>query len=292
MTAPEDTDVKALSSLIPRTIGPWLSEADEVFDAETIFDYINGSGEVYRSYNMRLVLARRFHKDGKPDIVVDLFDMGSSEDAFGVFTHDLDGEDAKIGQGSTYKGGLLSFWKDRYFGSVYAEEETPETKDLVLELGRQIAAAIPREGSMPSLLSALPPEGLDAKLVRFFHNHLVLNYHFFVADTNILLLDQTTDAVLALYGVPKDGARLLLVDYGDTAKAGAARDSFSGAYMPESAEKGIVRTEDGKWTAVRTAGSVVAVVFDAGSETEAAAVLDGAEAALMKGRSPKGGSLI
>ena len=39
-------------------------------------------------------MARRFHKDGKPDIVVDAFDMGSSEDAFGVFTHDLDGEDA------------------------------------------------------------------------------------------------------------------------------------------------------------------------------------------------------
>lgn len=290
MTALDDKDVKALSSLIPQTIGPWLSEADEVFDAETIFDYIDGSGEVYRSYNMKLVLARRFHKDGKPDIVVDLFDMGSAADAFGVFTHDLDGENTGIGQGSTYKGGLLSFWKDRYFGSVYAEEETPETKGLVLELGRMIAAAIPREGGKPALLSALPSEGLDTKLVRYFHNHLVLNYHFFVADTNILLLDQTTNVILAPYGGKEERSHLLVIDYGDATAAAAARDSFSKSYMPESAEKGIVRTENGKWTAVRTLGSVVAVAFDAKSKSAATARLDEAAAALKKQDSPTGGS--
>ncbi|MGZ5499403.1 MAG: DUF6599 family protein, partial [Candidatus Aminicenantales bacterium] len=103
-TVPE---ARLLASYIPITAGPWLSEADQVFDARTIFDYIDGAGEVYRSYNMKLLVSRRFHKDGKPDLVVDAFDMGSSEDAFGVFTHDLDGEDAGIGQGSTYKAGLL-----------------------------------------------------------------------------------------------------------------------------------------------------------------------------------------
>jgi hypothetical protein len=282
MTAPDGKDAQRLGQLIPRTIGPWLSEADEVYDGETIFDYIDGAGEVYRSYNMRLVVARRFHKDGKPDIVVDLFDMGSSADAFGVFTHDLEGEDAGIGQGSTYKGGLLSFWKDRYFGSVYAEEETPETKGLVLELGRLIAAAVPKEGPKPALLAALPVDGLATGRVRFFHTHLVLNYHFFVADTNILLLDQTTKAVLAPYDRGKGKSHLLLIDYGGAGKAAAARDSFAAAYMPEAAKKEIVRTENGKWTAVRAAGSVVAVIFDAASEAGVVAFLDEIEANLKK----------
>ncbi len=290
MPATDDKDVQAVSSLIPRTIGPLFSEADEVYDGETIFDYIDGAGEVYRSYNMRFVVARRFHKDGKPDIVVDLFDMGSSKDAFGVFTHDLDGEDAGIGQGSNYKGGLLSFWKDRYFGSVYAEEETPETKGLVLELGRKIAAAVPKEGPKPALLSALPPGGLEAGRVRFFRNHLVLNYHFFVADTNVLLLDRTTQAVLAPYDRGEGKSHLLVIEFGDAGKADAARDSFAAAYMPEAEKKGVVRTENGKWTAVRAVGGVVAVIFDAASEAGAVAFLDEIEAALkkfdMKGKCP------
>ncbi len=270
MSRAETPDARRLASYIPVTAGPWLSEADQVFDADTVFDYIDGAGEVYRSYNMSLLVARRFHKDGRPDVVVDAFDMGSSEDAFGVFTHDLDGEDAAIGQGSAYKAGLLSFWKDRYFLSVYAEEETVETKALVLDLGRRIAAAIPGSGEKPGLLRLLPAEGLEPGRVRFFHSHSVLNYHFFVADTNVLLLDRTTDAVLAGYG----GSRLFVAAYVNAEAAARARASFVRAYLPEAGDQAAVRTENGKWTAVRYGAEFVAVVFDALSEREARDRLD------------------
>ena len=107
-----------LGDLLPREINGWKAEAkDEVYDSQTIFDYIDGAGEIYRAYNFKLLLARRFAKEGQPDIIADLFEMTSSKDAFGVFTHDLEGYDAGIGQGSTYKGGLLSFWKSHIFVS-------------------------------------------------------------------------------------------------------------------------------------------------------------------------------
>ena len=279
MSGPQTPEARLLASFIPVSAGPWLSEADQVFDAETVFDYIDGAGEVYRSYNMRRLVARRFHKDGRPDIVVDAFDMGTAEDAFGVFTHDLDGEDASTGQGSAYKSGLLSFWKDRYFVSVYAEEETPETKALVLDLGRRIAAAIPGTGERPALLSLLPPDGLEPGRVRFFHSHAVLNYHFFVAEANVLRLGPETDAVLAPYGT----SRLLVAAYGAAAAAARARDSFAAAYLPEAGSKGVLRTENGRWTAVRAGGDLVAVVFDAASEREAQDRLD-AVFALARGR--------
>jgi hypothetical protein len=284
MSRPETPDARTLASYIPVAAGPWLSEADQVFDADTVFDYIDGAGEVYRSYHMRLLVARRFHKDGRPDVVVDAFDMGSPEDAFGVFTHDLDGDDMAIGQGSAYKAGLLSFWKDRYFLSVYAEEETAETKALVLDLGRHIAAAIPGSGEKPGLLRLLPAEGLEAGRIRFFHSHFVLNYHYFVADANVLLLDGTTDAVLAGYG----GSRLLVAAYGGPEAAARARASFVKAYMPEAGGSAAVRTENGKWTAVRSGAEIVAVVFDALSEREARGRLD-AVFALLKKRALRSG---
>lgn len=255
-----------MASFIPKTVGPYLSEADHVYNAETIFQYIDGAGEVYRSYNMKLLVSRRFHKDGRPDIVVDLFDMGSSGDAFGVFTHDLDGEKAGIGQESTYKAGLLSFWKDRYFGSVFAEEETKDSKAAVLELGRLIAAAIPKEGPKPKLLSYLPIEGLDAGRVRYFHNYSILNYHFFVADNDILLLEQTASAVLAPYATAGGQSYLLVVGYPEEAKAARAFESFSKNYMPDAKKTGIVRTEDKRWTASAKAGDIVIVVFNADSD--------------------------
>ncbi|HPW18418.1 MAG TPA: hypothetical protein PLP83_08560, partial [Candidatus Aminicenantes bacterium] len=206
----------------PATVGPWLSEADRVYGPETVFGYIDGAGEVYRSYNMRLLVARRFHKDGRPDIVVDAFDMGAPEDAFGVFTHDLDGDDAGVGQGSVYKAGLLAFWKDRYFVSVYAEAETDETRAAVVALGREVAGAIPGRGEPPGLLRALPAEGLETRTVRFLHTHPILNYHFFVADENILLLGRETGAVLAEYGEAGGRSRLLVVRHKSARRAARA----------------------------------------------------------------------
>jgi hypothetical protein len=266
LSAQKSPAAARLASFIPRTVGPWLSEADQVYDVETIFKSISGAGELYRSYNMKLVVSRRFHKDGRPDIVVDIFDMGSSEDAFGVFTHDLDGEDAGIGQGSIYKAGLLAFWKDRYFGSIVAEEETKDTKAAVLDLGRRIAAAIPKDGSKPKLFAFLPVDGLDAGHVRFLHDFAILNEHFFVADKDILLLEHTASAALATYATAGGKSTLLVVGYPDEAKAARAFESFSKNYMPGAKESGVVRTEDKKWTASAKAGTIVIVVFNADSD--------------------------
>ena len=68
-----------LGNLLPREINGWeAKEKDQLYDPQTIFDYIDGAGEVYRSYNFKRLLARRFSKGGQPDIVADLFEMASS----------------------------------------------------------------------------------------------------------------------------------------------------------------------------------------------------------------------
>lgn len=258
----------SLGDLLPREICGWKAEKeDELYDPETIFDYIDGAGEVYRSYNFKLLLARRFTKEGQPDIIVDLFDMGSSSDAYGVFTHDLEGEETGIGQDATYKGGLLSFWKDRFFVSVYAEEETEEAKRALHALGQAVSASIAKEGKKPEVASLLPAEGLDEKSVHYFHNHLILNYHFYVSEENILLLDQRTEVMLGIYKEKGEKYRLLLIRYPDAGKSRAAFRSFAGAYMPDAKEPGLVQTENLKWTAAKAYGDFLFLIFDAPSKS-------------------------
>lgn len=258
------------ADLLPQEISGWKAKGeDKTYNPETIFDYIDGAGEVYRSYNFRKLFVRRYTKEGKPEIVVDLFDMGSSKDAFGIFTHDLEGEDAGIGQGSTYKGGLLSFWKDRFFVSLYSEEETEEAKEVLLALGREVASLIKTTGDKPEMISFFPLEKLDKRSLRYFHNHMILNYHFFVADENILLLDQKTEAALGTSREGDERVRLLVIRYPEAKKASDAYKNFMDVYMPDAQEKGFVQTEDMKWTAAKIKNEYLIVVFDALSEAYA-----------------------
>jgi len=257
-----------LGVFLPKDISGWeAKDPDVLYDPDTIFDYIDGAGEVYRAYKFQRLLARIYTKDENPRIIADFFDMGSSKNAYGVFTHDLEGENVGIGQGSTYKGGLLSFWKGRFFVSLYAEEETEEAKKALLLLGKKIASSIKQEGDPANLVGLFPLENLRDKGIRFFYNHLILNYHFFVADENILLLGQETEAALATYAEGNELLYVLLVHYSGEEKARDAYESFTKTYMPEAGNSDILRTENGKWTAVRLKDDLLIIVFDGPSES-------------------------
>jgi hypothetical protein len=276
-TSPKDGDTD-LGALLPKEINGWtVAGEDNLYDPETIFDYINGAGEIYRAYNFKSLLARQYSREGQPNIIADLFDMGTAKDAYGIFTHSLEEEDVSIGQGATYMGGLLSFWKDRFFVSLYAEEETEEAKEALFSLAKEVAVSIKDEGQIPDIISFFPPENLDRTKIRYFHSYIILNYHFFMADENILYLDQETDAALGLYEHNGERSYLLLVRYTGKEKAKAAMDNFLKVYMPDADETAMVKTEDGKWTAARLNGDLLSVIFNARSESQAKEFLDRVE---------------
>jgi len=253
--------------ILPDAVRGWQADgADHAYDAETIFDYIDGAGEVYRAYNMKSLLSRRYKKAGRPDIIADVFDMGSAADAFGVFTHDLDGADTGVGQGSVYKGGLLSFWKDRYFISIFAEDETDEAKAMLLDLGRRLAASVGREGQKPLLLGALPAAYADPKRVHFFRHPVILNYHFFVSADNVLGLDAKVEGLLVKAA---DQSALVVVRYPDESRAASAFKAIRAAFLPGASGPGSVQAGDKTWTAAGLQGRTLAVLFR--GRTEAAA---------------------
>ena len=165
---------------LPKQLSGWSAEPkDHIYDDKTIFRYINGAAEVYKAYNMKQCLSRRYVIDDGPDIVLDIFDMSTPEDAFGVFTHDTDGKPIKIGQAGRIRPGWLSFWKHRFFVSIYTEEETEAAEKAVLALGGKVASLIQKKGSKPTIVSRLPNGGLQADDIRYLHHPIILNYHFY-----------------------------------------------------------------------------------------------------------------
>jgi len=256
----------AFRSALPEETGVWKKDSeDRLFDPVTIFDHIDGAGEVYRAYNMQGCLSRRYRSTGGSSIVVDIFDMGSPEDAFGVFTHDQDGVPWKLGQEALYRAGWLRFWKDRFFVSIYGEEETARAKEAMAGLAERVASHIVKEGDRPSLILRLPREGLDTGSIRYFHEHVIFNAHYYLSDENILLLGPDTDAVIAGYQRDTGSAILLLVEYADPARAREALEGFRRAYLPEAKAEEAVRIEDGKWAAAALQERQVIIVLEADS---------------------------
>ena len=265
---------------LPAEAGGWKWDKKKMnYNSRTIFNYIDGAAELYLAYGFQSLAVRRFEKPGQPPIIAEVYEMRSSEEAYGIFSFEHQDEDAGIGQGSEFGGGLLRFWKGKYFVSVYAEGESPEVEPAILILGRGVADSIKVTGSAPKLIAALPDgkAGLIEKSLRYLHSHVLLNQRFFVATQNILNLNPQTDAVLAQY--LRDGRRihLLLIRYPAEKEAEAALQSFKKTYMPETLDKAFLRTEDKKWTGAKRQKEFVLIIFGGGSAKEAEELIQAAE---------------
>lgn len=127
----------------------------EAYDAQSIFKYIDGAAEVYLAYNFQGLNVGRYDRDGRPELVADVYRMGTAEDAFGAFSFERQDDDAAIGQGSEFGGGLLRFWKGSYFVTVYADGEAPDTERAVLWSSAK--RSLPRSGRLdPRPTSPVP----------------------------------------------------------------------------------------------------------------------------------------
>ncbi|MBN1105135.1 MAG: hypothetical protein JXL84_17105 [Deltaproteobacteria bacterium] len=277
----------SLKASLPPAIGPWKPDGeDRVFDDKTIFDYIDGAGEVYRAYHMRRCLSRRYASSHAPAIILDIFDMGSSKDAYGVFTHDRDGDPVDLGQEGLYRAGWLRFWKDRFFVSIFDEAQTVDSREAAKGLGNAVAALIGRIGERPRLVEFLPAQGLQARSIRYLHDHIILNTHFYVSDENILRLGSLTEAALATYQRGTEDATLLLISYPDADKSTEAFQGFLRHYLSDADSLGFARMEDGKWAAAALKGSFMGIVLEARSRQLAADLLSEAMNSASRSGSP------
>ncbi len=273
-----ESPLLAIGEQLPEAAGEWRAASRLVaYTPETIFDYIDGHAEVYLAYGFRGSIARRYlGPEGQGDIVVDVFELVSPEDAFGVFTHDQDGEDAALGQGSLFRYGWLSFWKGPFFVSIYAEGESEEARAAVFELGRGVAASIPAGGSLPAIVALLPGRGLDPRSVRYLHDPTILAAHLYFDGAQVLRLGPDAVAALGSYDLAESRAYLLLVSYRHTADVGSVWRDFSELFLGGGDEP--LKNPDGWYAMARLPGNseVLAFVVRAGSAEKAREVLENA----------------
>jgi hypothetical protein len=255
---------------LPAQVGTWRrSQAPRVYDRETLHDYIDGGAELYLAFDLVRALSFEYAAGADDEVKVDVFEMADARGAFGAFAHGRESVAAEVGQGSEYAGGLLTFWKDRYYVSILGFPETEARREAVHELGRAIAALIPGTGEPPAILGALPSRGLVKASARTFHHPILQNDYATVSHDNELGIGPRAEAVLARY--QRDGARhvLLLVEHAAPADAEKAERAFVAGVLGGAK---VARKGEG-WAGLRRIGNRLYVVLDAPSRRAAEQVL-------------------
>jgi hypothetical protein len=265
---------------LPETVDAWRRpEAPRRIEAAGIFEYMDGAGELYLAYRFDHLDVVEYASPADGEILVELYWMRTSDDAYGLLSGDWGGEPVVLkeavppgGPRALYGAGLLRIWSGDLYARVMAARESEASRAAVLAIGRAIAAGR-ADPPPPRLVTHLQQTAGPLKLrpdsVCFLRSHLVLNSVYFVSQRDILNLGPAVDAVTARYGK----ARLLLVCYPHAGAARAALERFRAVYLPEAGkgDTGAARIEDG-WAGFRLSGRGLSVVFEA-ADREAATSL-------------------
>ena len=254
---------------LPAEVNGWRAAGKtRRFGRGGLFDYMNGAGELYLSYDFQEIQVQEYTRPDAPRITAEAYRMSTSEDAYGVFSHDPEGEDVGVGQGNAYAAGLLCFWKGTYFFRILAESETPEAKAAIVSLAHTLARPV-ADGPLPPILRRLPPDRLEAASVRYFHTQVSLNAIYYLADENLLDLSPRTEAVMGTYRRNDEKLRLLVVRYKNPQQAEAAYREFGRVYLkdrpPAPGLRRVESIEEGRQVGALVERQFLALVFEAKS---------------------------
>ena len=253
-----DDPAKAL----PENIDGWKISMDRTFNNETLYNYIDGGAELFLSFGFSKVFNRIYSRDDQPDLMVDIFYMNTSYDAFGVFSFSSGKIENNFGQQSQESGGTIIFWKNNFYVSIISNTETEESKKTVAKIARLLEESIKTTGPLPEIIEYLPTKSLDKESIRYFRHYVWLNSHYFVSNENILNVNQNTQAVLSLYNKEKNKPVLLVIKYPTDKDAFEAKEKFIKNYNPKLENESMLKDSKNKWTGIELVKNFFVAVFN------------------------------
>jgi hypothetical protein len=128
-------------------VAGWAKNGDmRTFEAADLWKYIDGEAERYLKAGAQRVSTADYRFQNKVDAVVDIYTMGNAEGARKVFESEPvgDAKPAQLGDGSRIYSQSLVFRKGAFLVRIVAYEESAETRQALLQLGRGIELRLAR----------------------------------------------------------------------------------------------------------------------------------------------------
>jgi Family of unknown function (DUF6599) len=164
-----------LESLIPKTapVGWTLRDAPETFTKETLFEHIDGQADLFVQYGFNKSVSAVYRKADSPDdkIDLDIYDMGNSLQAFGVFSRFRQNESpVGIGLDSYLEDRYALFYKGQYFVVLQAQDSNIST---LKQLAQDIESLISDNSAPPKEIGYFPKNGLKPGSIEYFPDGLL-----------------------------------------------------------------------------------------------------------------------
>jgi hypothetical protein len=173
--------------IFPEVTGWKRSGEIQTFIPKTLYEYINGAGDLYVSYDFQELKAAEYQNDKKASVTVDVYRHRTPTHAFGIYSQERlsDADFFDIGAQGYYEKNVLNFFTDSYYVKISSFNTGADDHEILIAFAKKVSANLGEKGRLPSILSSFPPEGKKKNSEKFISKNF-LGYSFlhsaFTAD--------------------------------------------------------------------------------------------------------------
>ena len=221
----------------PDSLPGWQPQGEPWrYDRETLVNLVDGQADAYLAYRFEEVAVRSYAGPDGARVDIELWQVATPADAYGLFTAYRAGQPAAAGNGGdTDPGRRLAFWQGRTYVRIRARQDVPQA-DLE-RFAAVLSEALPQGGERPALVARLPGEGLVEESVLYFHQEISIQDRLWLGGENRLGLNAETNGVWAEYrlGADQQPVTLLVIEYPDEAAASSGLAALEALGLPDIA---------------------------------------------------------
>ncbi len=211
-SSPADPGTRALDFDLPgdSEIPGWsLATEPEHYEADNLWDYINGQADFFIDYGFVRVDAAEYRNEQEStSVVLEIWRMGRPQEAFGIFAAERTRNDRllEIGSNAYLGANVLGFWQGELYVKLTSFDEGPAIEQLLIALAEEVSSRIPDQKHELETLLVFPEEGRVAASERFI-------------PKNFLGQPYLADAYRVDYTLDGQDLQLFIVDIGSPEEA-------------------------------------------------------------------------
>lgn len=224
----------------------WVqSRAPSTYEGKTLYRDRSPSPKLYYAYGFERQAEVEYETPqfgSKPLILLEIFDMGSPENAYGIYNfHTYPQMKFEwVGSKAMVSGNYLRFSKGKYFIQIEGYEIATGIRECMVTLAKIIAAEIENPPPKPKILALLPSNNKVNGSIKLFRSNWALRQ---IYNTLPIHVPQLTDTAVGISGRYRKNMKsktwtdtriVFIIRFADTSIAESAYTHYRDSVMKET----------------------------------------------------------
>jgi hypothetical protein len=201
-------------SLFPQIPGWKLAQDDPVYDANNLWDAIDGAADLYLEYAFSDLHIGRYINSDSLEIKVEIYRHNSEVDAFGIYSQERDPvyNFIQIGIQGYLQSGVLNFLTGPYYIKLSTYQTGEKAQQALQMIGQQLNAYLQQNNTPPKILQYFPQKRKQQNTEQYIARNF-LGYNFLSNVYTASYLDGISFKIFILEAKSEDDAKATLAKY-------------------------------------------------------------------------------